>query len=120
MYWIGTLLKKILGTMYWIGTFLFAITLPPSIKDVCLWHGIVLTCLGGGWAIIILRIVVLECKTLHTAIVLECKRIRDSHCNKISQKVWDNCWICLVFTSVLGLTLAITAIGIGIICVKYF
>lgn len=118
--------KKTFMTMYWIGTLLFCITLPP-IEDVYLWHGVVLTCLASGWAIIALppavkqykeftRVTRLYCK-LRIA-ELECKAIRGSLCKKVGQEVWDNFWIFLGFTILVEIALAVAVVGIGIICVK--
>ena len=112
--------------MYWIGVLLLVITL-PSTKDVYLWHGVVLTCLASGWAIIALppavkqykeftRVTRLYCKLCIAE--LECKAIRGSLCKKVGQEVWDNFWIFLGFTILVEIALAVAVVGIGIICVK--
>ena len=122
--------KKTFMRMYWIGTFLFVITLPPSIKDVCLWHGIVLTCLAGGWAIIILPKAVRQYKELKQVVkqvvslyqdeAIDLKSRQEALDNGLVSKVWDKFFDCLIYAVLLGISVGLTVIGIGIICVKYF
>jgi hypothetical protein len=129
MYWIGTFLKKILGTIYW-GTCLFVIILPPSIKDVCLWQGIVWTCLAGGWVIITLPKAVRQYKELKQELkqvvslyqdeAIDNKSRQEALDNGLVREVWDKFFDCLISAVLLGMSVGLTVIGIAIICVKYF
>lgn len=120
---------KILGTIYW-GTCLFVITLPPSIKDVCLWQGIVwtclATCLAGGWVIITLPKAVRQYKELTQVVKLyqdkaiDRKSRQEALDNGLVSKVWDKFFDCLISFVLLGMSVGLTIIGIGIMCVKYF
>lgn len=109
--------------MYWIGTLLFFLTL-PSIKDVYLWQGIVLTCLASGLISIILPKGVRKYKELVRVVklyrdkVIDIKSRQEALDNGLVREVWDKFFDCLISAVLLGMSVGLTVIGIGIMCVK--
>ena len=102
--------------------------LPISIKDVYLWQGIVWTCLAGGLITIILPKVVKQHKELKQELkqvvslyqdeAIDLKSRQEALDNGLVREVWDKFFDCLISAVLLGMSVGLTVIGIGIMCVK--